>query len=101
MKINKKKIIENIIKESSNLIYTDKEEKVFNEHSVIYGDDSPLDSLALVNLVVAVEQNIEDEFNITIALADDRAMSLENSPFRSVNSLADYIETLLKEKLND
>ena len=68
---------------------------------MIYGDNSPLDSLALVSLIVAVEQNIEDKFDISITLADERAMSLENSPFRTVGSLADYIEALLKEKLND
>ena len=101
MKIDKKSIVENIISEVSNSIYTDNEEIVINENSVIYGDNSPLDSLALVSLIVAVEQNIEDEFGISITLADERAMSQENSPFRSVRSLADYVETILKEKLND
>ena len=101
MKIDKKSIVENIISEVSNSIYTDNEEIVINENFVIYGDNSQLDSLALVSLIVAVEQNIEDEFGISITLADERAMSQENSPFRSVRSLADYVETILKEKLND
>ena len=101
MEIDKKSIVENIISEVSNCINTDNEEIVFNENSVIYGDNSLLDSLALVSLIVAVEQNIEDKFDISITLADERAMSLENSPFRTVSSLADYIEALLKEKLND
>ena len=79
-----------------------------NEHqlekstnTVLFGEDGKLDSLGLINLVVAVEQNIEDEFDVTITLADERAMSQENSPFRTVGSLADYIELLLEEKLND
>tara|TARA_B100000686_G_C15842968_1_gene503557 strand:+ start:150 stop:455 length:306 start_codon:yes stop_codon:yes gene_type:complete len=101
MEIDKKSIVENIIREVSNVTCTDNEEIVFNENTVIYGCNSPLDSFALVNLLVAVEQNIEDEFDITIVLADDRAMSLEKSPFRTVISLADYIETLLREQLND
>ena len=101
MEIDKKSIVENIISEISNSIYTENEEIVINENSVIYGDSSQLDSLALVSLIVAVEQNIEDEFGISITLADERAMSQENSPFRSVRSLADYVETILKEKLND
>ena len=101
MEINKKSIVENIIREVSNIIDTDNEEIVFNENSVIYGDNSPLDSLALVSLIVAVEQNIEDKFEISITLADERAMSLGNSPFRTVSSLADYIEALLKEKFNE
>ena len=67
----------------------------------LFGSGSKLDSLDLINLVVAVEQNIEDEFDVEITLADVRAMSQENSPFRTVGSLADYIEVLLKEELND
>ena len=60
-----------------------------------------LDSLGLVNLIVSVEQNIEDEFHVVITIADDRALSQKHSPFRTVESLAEYIEILLKEKLND
>jgi len=65
------------------------------------GSSSKLDSLGLINIIVAVENNIENEFDTTITLADERAMSQENSPFRTVGSLADYIELLLEEKLND
>jgi len=79
-----------------------------NEHqlekstnTVLFGEDGKLDSLGLINLVVAVEQNIEDEFDVTITLADERAMSQETSPFRTVGTLTDYIEMLLGEKLND
>ena len=69
--------------------------------TILMGKGSKLDSLGLVNLVVSVETAIEDEFDITITLADDRAMSQKHSPFRTVGSLSEYIEMLLKEKLND
>ena len=79
-----------------------------NEHqlekstnTVLYGEDGKLDSLGLINLVVAVEQNIEDEFDVTITLADERAMSQETSPFKTVGTLTDYIEMILEEKLDD
>ena len=67
----------------------------------LFGQGSSLDSLGLINLIVAVEQNIEDKFDVTITLADERAMSQETSPFRTVGTLTDYIEMLLDEKLND
>jgi len=67
----------------------------------LFGGNSNLDSLGLINLIVAVEQNIEDEFDVTITLADERAMSQQTSPFRTVGTLTDYIEMLLGEKLND
>ena len=66
----------------------------------LFGSGSKLDSLGLINIIVAVEINIENEFDTTITLADERAMSQENSPFRTVGSLTDYIEMILEEKLN-
>ena len=101
MKIDKKSIVDIIIKEMLATIDTDSDNIDITLDSVIYGDNSPLDSLGLVSLIVAVEQTMEDEFGSTITLADEKAMSLENSPFRSVSSLADYIEKLLEENLND
>ena len=77
-----------------------------SETTVLYGDNlssgkNKLDSLGLINFIVAVEQNIEDEFNIPITLADERAMSQENSPFKDVISLVEYIEKLINENLDD
>ena len=72
-----------------------------SSHTALLGQGSKLDSLGLINLIVAVEQNVEDKFDITITLADERAMSQEISPFRTVGSLADYIEMILVENKND
>ena len=67
----------------------------------LFGGNSILDSLGLINLIVAVEQNIEDEFDISLTLADERAMSQRHSPFRTVGSLVDYISMLFEEESND
>ena len=99
MKINKKDIITIIINELSSII--DLENDEINFDTTIYGNDSRLDSLGLVNLLVTIEQNIEDEFDASLTLADERAMSQKHSPFRTIGSLADYIDMLLKEELND
>ena len=48
--------------------------------TVLYGSKSELDSLGLINFVVAAEQKIEDSFGKSIVLADDRALSQEVSP---------------------
>ena len=69
--------------------------------TVLFGKDGKLDSLGLVTLLVIIEQNIEDEFDVSITIADERAMSQKHSPFRTIESLANYIEMLLKEELND
>ena len=65
--------------------------------TVLIGKDGRLDSLGLVNLLVIIEQNIEDEFDVSITMADERAMSQKRSPFRTIGTLADYIDMLLKE----
>ena len=65
--------------------------------TVLFGKNGKLDSLDLVNLLVAIEQSIEDEYDITITIADEKAMSQERSPFRTIGTLADYIDTLISD----
>jgi D-alanine--poly(phosphoribitol) ligase subunit 2 len=57
-----------------------------------------LTSLELVNLIVATEQIVEDEFHIPVLLADEKAMSQENSPFRTVASFVEYITLTLYQQ---
>jgi D-alanine--poly(phosphoribitol) ligase subunit 2 len=58
--------------------------------TVLYGDQGLLDSMGLVSLVIAVEQAIEDEFEISVGLADEKALSQAKSPYRTIGSLAEY-----------
>ena len=53
--------------------------------TVLFGRFAKLDSLGLVNLIVATEEKIEIELEETITLADERAMSQKNSPFRTID----------------
>lgn len=66
--------------------------------TVIYADGSSLDSLGLVNLITIIEQKIEEETGDYITIADERALSMESSPFQSVRTLKDYIEMLMNEE---
>jgi len=68
--------------------------------TVLFGETGKLDSLGLVNLIVMTEENVEDEFDIIVNIADQRAMSQRNSPFRTVATLTDYISILLQENQN-
>ena len=65
--------------------------------TVLFGKDGKLDSIGLVTLLVIIEQNIEDEFGVNITLADERAMSQKHSPFKTIGTLADYIDMLQRE----
>ena len=69
-----------------------------SQDTPLIGQNSVLDSLGLVTLIVDLEQRMDEEFGICVTLADDRAMSQRNSPFRSVASLTDYILMLTQER---
>lgn len=64
----------------------------------LFGSGGVLDSMGLVSLITDLEEKIESDYNISLILADERAMSQERSPFRSVSSLSRYISTLMDKK---
>ena len=76
--------------EDEALVNPTKETKLFGEGGV-------LDSLALVSVVTDLEEEIHDEFDKDITLADEKAMSQKSSPFNTVESLSDYIYILINE----
>ena len=66
----------------------------------LLGSQSVLDSMHLVSLIVAIEREVEDTFSLTLTLVDERALSMTASPFRSIQSLADYIDILIIDTRN-
>jgi hypothetical protein len=58
----------------------------------LFGAGSILDSLGLVALLFDIEDGLRD-LGWDGSLSDERAMSMERSPFRTVSSLVDYILT--------
>ncbi|MBU1012557.1 MAG: hypothetical protein KKG99_06100 [Bacteroidetes bacterium] len=67
------------------------------ENTKFLGQNGVLDSLGLINLIVSLEQSVNDELNVEITLADERAMMMASSPFRTVSALAEFIEKLIAE----
>ncbi len=61
----------------------------------LLGPHSVLDSLGLVTLIVEVEVRLKTTHGVSLTLADDRAMSRTKSPFRTVQSLSEYVSSLL------
>ena len=68
-----------------------------NEATTLFGAHGVLDSLALVGLVVTLEQALEDRFGIAVSLADVRAMSQHHSPFLTIGSFAQHTGRLVAE----
>jgi acyl carrier protein len=70
---------------------------VANEDVVLFGEGGVLDSLGLVNLVVAVEEAIEAELGLVVTIADERALEASQNPFETVKALAAYVLRLVAE----
>jgi len=67
------------------------------EETVIVGQGAALDSIAVVSLIVDIEQRLEMDHDVSVTLASERAMSQRSSPFRSVGVLADHICAVIQE----
>jgi acyl carrier protein len=66
-----------------------------NADTALFGGEAGVDSLSLVRLVAAVERAAESQFGRRIVLADERAMSMRNSPFRTAGTLAHLLQQRL------
>ena len=94
----KKTEIIGIIKDSLVDYFESIDESIeLNEEIILFGRNSVLDSLGLVTLIIDIEGKLEDEFGVCIVLTNEKAMSQEYSPFRTVESLADFIVMLIEE----
>lgn len=62
----------------------------------LFGSGSVIDSLDLVTIVVKIEEAIREKDSITVEVVDDTSVISDDSPFRTVNTLAN----LVKEKLD-
>jgi acyl carrier protein len=69
-----------------------------SEETVLVGKDAVLDSLGVVSLIVEVEQRLEAEHSVSVTLANDKAMSQRNSPFRTVGVLTDHVVAMVAEE---
>lgn len=68
-----------------------------SENATLFGEGAVIDSFELVRLILSVESKIDEEFGVAVTLADEKAMSQRNSPFRNVQTLVDYIVKLIEE----
>ena len=66
----------------------------FSEDSAL----SDLSSLTVVNLIVALEQNIEEDLGVSVVFGDQEAIYTEESnAMETVKTLVEFLFQLLKE----
>jgi len=69
--------------------------------TVLFGESGNLDSLGLISLLVAVEEEIEKEFHVMVNLAvDESAMSEKASPLSTIATLISHISELLEANVS-
>ena len=59
-------------------------------NSPLIGNEAVLDSRGLVELLVALDDFMEEEFGTEFDWTSDKAMSARNSPFRTPQHLAEF-----------
>jgi hypothetical protein len=62
--------------------------------TIIVGPSGSLDSLGIVNFVMTLEERASEVLRTPVELFDGTVLIDERSPFRSVDTLARFLETL-------
>lgn len=65
--------------------------------SVLFGLEGGLDSINLVNFIVIVEERFQKVTGRSLSLMSPEVMVMEESPFRTLGSLAAYIDRVSSE----
>jgi len=63
----------------------------------LIGSKSILDSMAFVMLTAGIEQQLSEKHDLAVTIVNEKAMSMRNSPFRTVGTLTDYLLTLTQD----
>jgi D-alanine--poly(phosphoribitol) ligase subunit 2 len=97
--IEKEKILNCIYKavDDSNEQLPDDQQLEKTPETVLLGKSGKLESIELVNILVATEDYLEEEFSMPISITDEKAVSEKNSPFTTIETLSGFISDLLKE----
>lgn len=75
----------------------DDEKVEFSDDVRFIGSKACIDSITFVTLISIIEELIEEKYNKTIHLVNEKAFSQKRSPFYSIETMSAYIEDLLKE----
>lgn len=65
--------------------------------TILFGQDGHLDSMALVALLLDIEDALMDS-GIEVSINDEKAMSQAHSPFKNIASLTDFVHSLIERK---
>jgi len=78
-------------------------EKTFEttDETRLYGKDGLLTSILLVRYLSDLEDEVNEKYNTTISLMNEKAFSKSSSPFRDISSLSEFIVAELKNPIEE
>ena len=94
--MEREKIEEVVIRAFNDYLETQDIQEEVDSGTILLGNESALDSMGLVNVVIDIESFFHAQGH-KIALTSERAMSRKSSPFRTVSTLTEFIEELIEE----
>jgi hypothetical protein len=65
--------------------------------TILFGREAGLDSLGLINFVVALEKHVEEGCGRAVSLSTPEVMLADDSPFASIRSLHNYLISVLNK----
>lgn len=57
----------------------------------LIGEQAAVTSLGLVSFIADVESTLREKYGLDLTLVSEQALSRKRSPFRSIDTLADYV----------
>lgn len=92
-----KAAIESVLREVAEMQSIPLPPEKLAEDFPLIGSKSLLDSMAFVMLTAGIEQRLSEQEDLTVTVVSEKAMSMRNSPFRTLGSLTDYVYELCLE----
>jgi D-alanine--poly(phosphoribitol) ligase subunit 2 len=62
-----------------------------NKDEFLISDKSCIDSLGLITLLINIEEKVSNKFKKNLNLLDEKFISEENTPFKTLGSLASWL----------
>lgn len=87
--------IEELIRSSLKPFVSLDVQTALSSSQTLFGPNGVLESVRFVSFLMALEQAIQSRLGRTIRIADKRAFSASNSPFRTIETLATWIQQSL------
>ena len=69
------------------------------ENAPLLGDGGGLDSLAMINLVAAIEEKIEARYNIYVAVSSQDVAAEGEDPWQTVGTMANFLTRRINASL--